>query len=72
MHTEIIGWPTAQTACKVCGEPIVYFRYWDAAQTKPRRAPAHHNGHCAATWDKDKAAVRLRRYRKQRAKTLTK
>jgi len=70
--TKIPRWPTATTTCKVCGEPIIYFKYWDVEQTKRRRPPAYHNGHCAAIWSAKKAYTRLKRYKKQREKPKNK
>ena len=72
MTTKIPNWPTATTICKVCGEPIVYFKYWDREQTEKRRPPLYHNGHCAAIWYREKSQAKLKRYKKQREKPKNK
>lgn len=69
---KIPNWPTATTICRVCGEPIIYFMYWDAEQTKRRRPPICHDGECKATWHEKKLQAKLKRYKKQREKSKNK
>ena len=62
------NWPTLETTCEVCGDPIIYFQYKDEAQTEQRRKPKAHNGQCAVIYRRVKALKKHESNQKKRGK----